>query len=268
MRMHFISGLPRAGSTLLSAVLRQNPRFSADVSSAVQGVLSTVLPALSHQEFAPVTDDALRQRVLRGLFAAYYPDHGDKVVFDTSRLWTGHLPLLAGLFPQMRVVCCVRELGWVLDSVERMLDKNPLQMSSIFQFQRPVTVYQRVEQMMNPGHGFVGLPLTTLREAWFGPLAQRLVVVPYEHLTAQPERTLKALYEVLGEPWFEHDVSQLAFDAPERDAVLGMPGLHTVQPQMRLPRTQPGLPPDLFNKFVPAQFWQLAGQNPQKVTVL
>jgi hypothetical protein len=27
-RLHFISGLPRSGSTLLSAILRQNPRFS------------------------------------------------------------------------------------------------------------------------------------------------------------------------------------------------------------------------------------------------
>ena len=27
-RIHFISGLPRAGSTLLAAVLRQNPDFS------------------------------------------------------------------------------------------------------------------------------------------------------------------------------------------------------------------------------------------------
>lgn len=27
--MHFISGLPRSGSTLLAAILRQNPRFGA-----------------------------------------------------------------------------------------------------------------------------------------------------------------------------------------------------------------------------------------------
>jgi sulfotransferase len=26
-RFHFISGLPRSGSTLLAALLRQNPRF-------------------------------------------------------------------------------------------------------------------------------------------------------------------------------------------------------------------------------------------------
>ncbi|MGA8585530.1 MAG: sulfotransferase [Roseiarcus sp.] len=32
-RLHFISGLPRSGSTLLAALLRQNPRISAGMSS-------------------------------------------------------------------------------------------------------------------------------------------------------------------------------------------------------------------------------------------
>jgi len=34
-RLHFISGLPRSGSTLLSAILRQNPRFYAGMTSPV-----------------------------------------------------------------------------------------------------------------------------------------------------------------------------------------------------------------------------------------
>jgi sulfotransferase len=33
--IHFISGLPRSGSTLLSAILRQNPRFHAGMTGPV-----------------------------------------------------------------------------------------------------------------------------------------------------------------------------------------------------------------------------------------
>jgi sulfotransferase len=33
--LHFIAGLPRSGSTLLVALLRQNPRFAARISSPV-----------------------------------------------------------------------------------------------------------------------------------------------------------------------------------------------------------------------------------------
>jgi hypothetical protein len=45
---HFISGLPRAGSTLTAAILRQNPRFHAGMSSPVAGpVLFQRYPQLS-----------------------------------------------------------------------------------------------------------------------------------------------------------------------------------------------------------------------------
>ncbi|MEG4240263.1 sulfotransferase [Microcoleus sp. Pol14C6] len=37
MKAHFISGLPRSGSTLLAALLRQNPRFHAAMTSPVGG---------------------------------------------------------------------------------------------------------------------------------------------------------------------------------------------------------------------------------------
>ncbi|MEG5055281.1 MULTISPECIES: sulfotransferase [unclassified Microcoleus] len=37
MKAHFISGLPRSGSTLLAALLRQNPRFHSAMTSPVGG---------------------------------------------------------------------------------------------------------------------------------------------------------------------------------------------------------------------------------------
>lgn len=36
---HFISGLPRSGSTLMEAILRQNPRFSAGMSNPVANLI-------------------------------------------------------------------------------------------------------------------------------------------------------------------------------------------------------------------------------------
>ena len=42
-KFHFISGLPRSGSTLLSALLLQNPRFHAGMTSPVGTLLSGML---------------------------------------------------------------------------------------------------------------------------------------------------------------------------------------------------------------------------------
>ena len=40
---YFISGLPRSGSTLLSAILKQNPEFYADISSPVDRIVETTI---------------------------------------------------------------------------------------------------------------------------------------------------------------------------------------------------------------------------------
>ena len=41
-RIHFSSGLPRSGSTLLSALLRRNPRLHAGISGPVGGMFTVM----------------------------------------------------------------------------------------------------------------------------------------------------------------------------------------------------------------------------------
>ena len=41
-------------------------------------------------------------------------------IIDTSRMWCSRMPLLADLYPEARVIVCVRELVWVIDSFERI----------------------------------------------------------------------------------------------------------------------------------------------------
>jgi hypothetical protein len=45
--IHFISGLPRSGSTLLSAILKQNPRFHAGMTGPVGSLVDAMLRSMS-----------------------------------------------------------------------------------------------------------------------------------------------------------------------------------------------------------------------------
>jgi hypothetical protein len=61
--LHFISGLPRSGSTLLAGLLRQNPRFAAAMTGPVGGLVTTLLNSMSPQnETAVCMDWAKRSR--------------------------------------------------------------------------------------------------------------------------------------------------------------------------------------------------------------
>jgi len=125
---HFISDLPRAGSTLLSAILSQNPRFHAGVSSPVASFFSSLVSQVSAgSEWSTRVSIAQRRRLLHGLFEAYYADlpPEKQVVFDTNRVWTARLPALLDLFPQVRVIACVRNVAWVMDSIERLYRRTP-----------------------------------------------------------------------------------------------------------------------------------------------
>ena len=134
-RYHFITGLPRAGSTLLSALLLQNPRFHAGMTSPVGGLFRGMLNQLgAGSEFGPVVTTDQRRRLARGLFDSYYADQAasKEVIFDTNRMWSAQMPALIDLFPGAKLIACVRNVAWVMDSIERRYRANPYEITRLF----------------------------------------------------------------------------------------------------------------------------------------
>jgi sulfotransferase len=257
MTFHFISGLPRSGSTLLSAILRQNPRFHAGMSSPVANLFSGILEQVSAgSELSTMVDQKQRARILRGLFDSYYAEIEQSVIFDTNRAWTSHLPALMSLFPDAKIICCVRDVAWVMDSMERQFRNNAFENTRLFNNSAErSTVYTRVEALANANR-MVGFPWHALREACFSEFATRLLLVEYDLLVARPADVFKLIYEFLGESPFSHDFNNVVFDAPEFDAQLGLDGLHRVQPKVEYKPRQTILPPDLFERYSKLAFWR------------
>jgi sulfotransferase len=203
-RIHLISGLPRSGSTLLCALLKQNSRFNAAMTSPVASLCGALMQKMSGaSEFSMFFSDERRAAIVRGVFDAYYAHvPPDRVIFDTNRTWTGKTPLLKTLYPGARIICCVREVSWIIDSIERIVRDNALQPSRIFNYKTSGTVYSRVETLMNSEAGLVGLAWSSLREAWFSENAAQLILVNYDNLVRQPQAVMARLYQELDEAAF------------------------------------------------------------------
>ena len=109
-----------------------------------------------------------------------------------------------------------------------------------------------------------------LREAIYGPQADRLILVRYESLTTNPFGTLAAIYEAIGEKLFAHDPEHIepSYDMIEFDVRLGTPGLHHVRSAVRPEKRPAVLPPDLFAKFAGDAFWEDRTQIPPSVLVI
>jgi sulfotransferase len=254
IKIHFISGLPRSGSTLLSAVLRQNPAFQAGTLSPLVALFAAMLPVMSTGEFGSRFTDQQREDVLRGLFHSYHGkrSEADRVIFDSNRLWTTVVPLLSRLFPQALVICCVRDMGEVLGSLLRAQSSLPLRQP---QFGAAIgeTLEERAAKWLRVD-GLVGGPWHGLRQAWFGPCKQRLALVEYSALTSNPRGTVERLYRELGEAPFTHDFENLSFEDAALDEAIGSPGLHRVRGPVRAAERYPIPALGILKEF--PNFWR------------
>ncbi len=268
-RIHFLSGLPRSGSTLLAAVLRQNPRFHAGMSGPLAGLFHALLHEMSAKnEFSVFIDNRQRKRILRGLFENFYGDMPQEVLFDTNRSWCTKLPVLQELFPDSKVIACVRGVSWIIDSIERMVRSNVFEPSIIFNFQSGGTVYTRANALAAPD-GLVGYAYDALKEAYYGEQAPgRLLLVTYESLVSCPRETIEGIYEFLEEPRYSHDFEHLSFDAEEYDRQAGTPGLHRVRSRLEAVLRETILPPELFQRFQADAFWLDPARKREGVLVI
>jgi len=242
---------------LLAGLLRQNPRFHAGMSGPVGGLFNTLQGEMSgRNEYSVFITDTQRRRLLQGLFEDYYGEEfAAEVIFDTNRIWCSKLRLLKELFPTAKVIACVRNVAWVMDSIERLYRANPFENTKLFNDDgERNTVYSRVETLAQGGR-LVGFAYNALKEAYYGEHADSLLLVEYELLTQAPEKVMRLIYEFLGERWFEHDFANVAYDAPAFDQALGLAGLHRVRPLVAPEPRRSVLPPDLFEQYAKLSFW-------------
>ncbi|WP_445144968.1 sulfotransferase family protein [Dyella sp. Tek66A03] len=269
-KFHFISGLPRSGTTLLAAILNQNPRFRAGMTSPLADIMGVVIAeASSKNDFSFDVSDEQRVALLRGLVENFYSVQADAgAVFDTSRLWCSRMQLLDTLFPGVKVIACVRQLVWVLDSMERLVRRQPVSVSKVFRFDTNTTIYSRIEALTDP-RGMVGFAYQATKEAFYGQHAQdHLLMLTYESLVADPVAAMRAVYQFLDEPWFEHDFDHIEYHADEFDARVGMPGLHSVRPKVQAIERQSILPREIFGRFANEAFWMDPKNNVNQVPIV
>jgi sulfotransferase len=228
------------------------------MTSPVGSLFSNLVASVSAgSELAPMVSADQRARLSLGLFESYYADLGLEIetVFDTNRMWTANLGALSQLFPEGKVIACVRDVAWIMDSLERQYQSTVFENTRLFTdpSQRS-SVYTRCETWANR-NGLVGHAWSALSEAVFGSYANRLLLVDYDLLAARPGEVIKLIYDFLEIKSFNHDYDNVVYDAPVFDEQLGTPGLHKVHKKVAPMPRKTILPPELFEQYGKLNFW-------------
>jgi sulfotransferase len=192
---------------------------------------------------------------IKGLINSYYHHQQDKeVIFNTNRAWSVMTPLVKRLFPESKIILCVRDINWVLDSFELAHRRNPLSVNTTMGGLSG-TVYSRTEELMKET-GFVGFPLLGIKQAITSNERDICLLVEYDDLCKNPKQTMKKIYEFIGEPYYEHDFDNVEASWDEYDKEIGM-SLHNVKKKIQYKPRNFILPPDIQARFRNLEVWRM-----------
>lgn len=255
-QFHFITGLPRSGSTLLAAILMQNPACWASIITPMGPIVQNLLAGMSPADETHVMlTEEMRAQIIGAAFAGYHSAHLKPYVFDNNRQWAARAPLLFKVFPNAKMICLIRPYNEIIDSFERLFREHPTEISKIYGLNAAATVYDRVAWLIS-GQGVLGYAVNASSELWAGQHRDRVLFVEYDALVRDPLAVTKAIHQFCDMPPFDynfHKIEQLP-GVEEFDRSLGAPGLHTVGRAVRAKEYTPRLPENVYSMLI-KPFW-------------
>jgi len=269
-RYYFMSGLPRAGSTLLSSILNQNPQFYSGPSSPVVPTMLALENSLSNDElFLAYPKPQQGARIIASVLENYYADIDKPVIFDKNRSWVNRLHYIPGYFgiQEPKVLCPVRNIDEILASFIAMQRRNTYNPDNtkinfidemLIKSNIPLTDDNRCEFLASP-MGILGQSYNGIKQALMEGKQKSLHFVEYDDLINNPEETMKKIYGFLGEEYYQHDFSKIENIHRERDAeVYGMPDMHDVRESLGKRGIDPReiLSENTLTKCKDAEFWR------------
>jgi sulfotransferase len=254
---YFISGLPRSGSTLLSGILKQNPEFYADIASPVQGIVNNTIDFMTGCENNLNLTEDRRKNILLSIFDGYYQHLETPVIFDSSRGWTKSTTLLQELFPYTKILCCVRDIPWIINSFELINKKNPFYTSTLVKQELNDNVFSRSDAMMDKNGGVIAGPWIALQEG-YAMNPEMIHFVEYENLCKNPEKEMRTIYEFLEKPYYSHDFENVEYSNENFDRSCNLKDLHTVKRRVEYKKQKKVLPPEVWEKYesMNMEFWR------------
>jgi len=234
-KIHFVSGLPRACSTLLCNLLAQNPRVHATATSPLHEIGYIARKVFQTEEVKsmnPLEAEKLYYNYVRGGCGHAFDEITDRpVVVDKCRSWIGHLDQTFKVFPDAKILVPVRDVRGILSSMEKKRQQHPAPFNG-FEEANPTnftTIEKRVNGwLQNPP---IGIAVERLHEAT-KRFKDKLHFVHAEDLTENPKDTMKKVWEFLGEEQFEHDFNNIKQYTHEHE--VGFPyGDHSIRSSVK-----------------------------------
>lgn len=232
--IHFISGLPRSGTTLITNIFKQNPLIHGEAVSSLASIFASINANWSNME-ANVEYNNLEAKkgLLKHSLHGYYSHIDRPIVFDKDRGWISLIPQVeAVLDRQVKILVCVRNPAEILASFEKLRKDNPLFFTRVDSSLREGSnISSRAYYYASP-EGPLGLAHRNLRDAVTMGYMDRLLFVDYNRFCSTPKSQMKRIYDFFELTNFSHDFDNIEQTDKYNDLGVGLPNLHKIKPSL------------------------------------
>ena len=214
--IHFLSSLPRSGSTLLASLLNQNPDVFASNTSNLCELMGAVIDAWQSARSTVAQGDTPNElySLLRGLSGARYPS--TNINFDKGRGWCAPhvISVMKEVQDEVKIVSTVRPVADCMASFAKI--SNTVDITSFCK--------------TNPLSRHLTETYRSLKEG-YELYPDCFLFIEYDDLVVDPQRQLDRVHEFIGIDKFAYDFENVR-DSGEQDEAWGIPGLHDVRQQV------------------------------------
>jgi len=260
-----MAGLPRSGSTLLSTLLNQNPRFYSGPSSPVLGAMfATHDNFIGNELYTGYPKPESVNKIIGSIIENWYDDIEEEVIFDKNRAWCARIPFIEGYIKQeAKVIVPVRRVDEILASILTMIKRNPFQEGQprinfvdeyLIKNNIPINDENRCQHLLSPD-GIVYESLNATKIGVDQGHGDKFHYIDYNDLITDPQGQLNEIYEFLGEDSFPHTFDNLSNEHREDDlTTYGLEDMHEVHSKLEKTSSDP-------SNILPASIIELYNSN-------
>ena len=256
----FLAGLPRTGSTLLGAILNQNPQIYVSSTSPLLDLvvgIDHVFKISNQYNINP--KEHFKSKLIDTFHEKWYDDIDYPFIIDKSRGWTHHMSFAKHISNNLKIICPVRDILEILSSFilinnegKSIFDKELIKKNI------SLTNDNRCDLLMKKGNGIVEQSLYGIAQCFLNGDDKYLHFVEYNDLVSDTKSTIDKIYDFLEIDKYDHDFENIVNKIEENDNLLGIPNLHEVRKTISKKKNNPFeiLSTKMIEKYSNLEFWR------------
>ena len=256
----FLAGLPRAGTTLLGAILEQNPDIYVGATSPVLEFLVNFDNSFNfNKTYHAFPKEDFRVRSISRIPDDWYSDVDKPIIIDKNHGWTGAISYAELFSGNIKIICTVRSIleilsSWIIlnrKSTDSFIDKELKRLNFA------LTDDYRCDLLMRENHGNVEQSLYALKKG-LTEHPNCLHLIEYDDLINNTENIINGIYRFLKLPTYKHKYDNIEHINLENDLSHGMSEMHKVKPTISRSKNNPLdiLSDRIIKKYSNLEFWR------------